>query len=82
MFGTPERLPALGAPFSTVITTSMVQYLNEKIADVDCMYDALIIHCVARIVAVPKNDLAHLIALLCYRKQFFDISIRNIYSVV
>jgi hypothetical protein len=31
MFGVPERLPAFGArSFSTVITTSMVQALNEK----------------------------------------------------
>jgi hypothetical protein len=38
MFGAPERLPAFGARiFSTVITTSGVQNLNEKIAGVDCM---------------------------------------------
>jgi hypothetical protein len=38
MFDTPERLPAFGAcTFSTVITTSVVQDLNEKIAGVDCM---------------------------------------------
>jgi hypothetical protein len=40
MCGAPERLPAFGArTFSSVITTSMVQYLliNEKIAGVDCM---------------------------------------------
>jgi hypothetical protein len=55
MFGAPERLPAFGArPFPVLITTSMVQDVNEKIAGVDCMYDALIIHCVARIVAVPQ----------------------------
>jgi hypothetical protein len=36
MFGAPERLPAFGArTFSTLITTSMVQVLNEKIAGVD-----------------------------------------------
>jgi hypothetical protein len=36
--GAPERLPVFGArTFSTVITTSMVQDLNEKIASVDCM---------------------------------------------
>jgi hypothetical protein len=36
MFGAPERLPAFGArTFSTVITTSMIQYLNEKIDGVD-----------------------------------------------
>jgi hypothetical protein len=35
MCGAPERLPALGArTFSTVITTSMVQGSNEKIAGV------------------------------------------------
>jgi hypothetical protein len=38
MFGASERLPALGArTFSAVITTSVVQDLNEKIADIDCM---------------------------------------------
>jgi hypothetical protein len=38
MFGAPERLPAFGArTFSTVITTFVVQDLNEKIAGVDCM---------------------------------------------
>jgi hypothetical protein len=37
MFGAPERLPAIGArTFSTVITTSVVQDLTEKIADVGC----------------------------------------------
>jgi hypothetical protein len=36
MFGAPERLPAFGARiFPTVITTSVVQDLNEKIAGVD-----------------------------------------------
>jgi hypothetical protein len=38
MFGVPERLPAFSVrTFSTVITTSMVQDLNAKIAGVDCM---------------------------------------------
>jgi hypothetical protein len=38
MFGAPERMPAFGArTFSTVITTSVVQELNEHIAGVDCM---------------------------------------------
>jgi hypothetical protein len=38
MSGAPERLPLFGAgTFSTVITTSVVQELNEKIAGVDCM---------------------------------------------
>jgi hypothetical protein len=38
MPGAPERLPAFGArTFSTIITTSVVQELNEKIAGVDCM---------------------------------------------
>jgi hypothetical protein len=38
MFGAPERLPAFGAcTFYTVITTSVAQDLNEKIAGVDCM---------------------------------------------
>jgi hypothetical protein len=38
MFDAPERLTAFGArTFSTVITTSMVQDLNEKNASVDCM---------------------------------------------
>jgi hypothetical protein len=37
MYGSPECLPAFGArTFSTVITTSMVQGLNEK-NDADCM---------------------------------------------
>jgi hypothetical protein len=37
MFGAPERLPAFGArTFPTVITTSIVQDFNEKIAGVDC----------------------------------------------
>jgi hypothetical protein len=36
--GAPERLPAFGArTFSTVITTSAVQDLNENMAGVDCM---------------------------------------------
>jgi hypothetical protein len=38
MCGAPERLSAFGARiFPTVITTSVVQDLNEKIAGVDCM---------------------------------------------
>jgi hypothetical protein len=38
MFDALERLSAFCArPFSTVIITSMVQDLNEKIAGVDCM---------------------------------------------
>jgi hypothetical protein len=38
MCGAPERLPVFGAStFSTVITTFVVQDLNEKIAGVDCM---------------------------------------------
>jgi hypothetical protein len=38
MFGGPERLPAFGArPFPTVITTSVVQDLTEKIAGIDWM---------------------------------------------
>jgi hypothetical protein len=38
MCGAPERLPAFGArTFSTVITTSVVQDLNEKISSVDYM---------------------------------------------
>jgi hypothetical protein len=38
MYGAPERLSAFGAcTFSTVITTSMVQDLNEKIAGIDCL---------------------------------------------
>jgi hypothetical protein len=38
MFGAHKRLPAFGArTFSTVITTSVAQDLNEKIAGVDCM---------------------------------------------
>jgi hypothetical protein len=36
MFGAPERLPAFGVrTFPTVITTSVVQDLNVKIAAVD-----------------------------------------------
>jgi hypothetical protein len=38
MFSAPERLPAFSAGiFSTVITTSVVQYFNEKIAGIDCV---------------------------------------------
>jgi hypothetical protein len=38
MCGAPERLPVFGArTYSTVITTSVVQDLNEKIAGVDYM---------------------------------------------
>jgi hypothetical protein len=38
MCGAPERLPAFGArTLSTVVTTSVVEDLNEKIAGVDCM---------------------------------------------
>jgi hypothetical protein len=55
MFGAPERLPVFGArTFPTVITTSEVQDLNEKIAGVD---DVLNIHCFAYIVAEPLCDL-------------------------
>jgi hypothetical protein len=51
MCGAPEHLPAFGAhSFSTVITTSVVQALNEKVAGVDCMMRWLY---VARIVAAP-----------------------------
>jgi hypothetical protein len=41
MCGAPERLSAFGVrAFPTVITTSLVQDLNEKIAAIDCMiYD-------------------------------------------
>jgi hypothetical protein len=38
MFGAPKRLPAFGShTFPTVITTSVVQDLIEKIAGVDFM---------------------------------------------
>jgi hypothetical protein len=38
MLGAPERLPEFGArTFSNVLTTSVVQDLNGKIAGVDCM---------------------------------------------
>jgi hypothetical protein len=38
MFDALERLPAFGArTFSAVITTSVVQDLNEKIDGVDCL---------------------------------------------
>jgi hypothetical protein len=38
MFGVLERLPAFGErTFPNVITTSVVQDFNEKIAGVDCM---------------------------------------------
>jgi hypothetical protein len=38
MFGAPERVPAFGVrTFSTVITTSGVKELNEKIDGVGCM---------------------------------------------
>jgi hypothetical protein len=38
MFGALERLTAFGArTFSTVITTYVVQELNEKIAGFECM---------------------------------------------
>jgi hypothetical protein len=38
MFGATERLPVFGArTFSIVITTLVVQDLNEKIAGIDCM---------------------------------------------
>jgi hypothetical protein len=38
MFDAPERLPAFGArTFHTVITTSLVQDLTERIAGIDCM---------------------------------------------
>jgi hypothetical protein len=42
MFGSPKRMPTFGArTFSAVITTSMVQDLNEKLAVVDCMMRCL-----------------------------------------
>jgi hypothetical protein len=38
MFSTPERLPAFSAhTFPTLITASVFQDFNEKIAGVDCM---------------------------------------------
>jgi hypothetical protein len=38
MCGAPERLSAFGArTFPSVITTSVVHDLNEKVAGVDCM---------------------------------------------
>jgi hypothetical protein len=38
MFGAPKRLLGFGArTFSYVITTSVVQDINEKITGVDCM---------------------------------------------
>jgi hypothetical protein len=37
MFGTPERLSLGASTFPTVIKTSVVQDLNQKIAGVDCM---------------------------------------------
>jgi hypothetical protein len=37
MFGAPERQAFGARTFSTVITTSVVQDLNEKISGVDCM---------------------------------------------
>jgi hypothetical protein len=38
MFGAPERLLVFGPrPFSSVISTRMVQDLNEKINGVECM---------------------------------------------
>jgi hypothetical protein len=49
MFDAPERRRT----FSTVITTPMVQDLNEKSLALIVQYDALVIHCVARIVAEP-----------------------------
>jgi hypothetical protein len=55
MFGAPERLPAFGArTVSTVITTFVVQDLKEQ-NRWRWLSDALIIHCVARIVAEPKK---------------------------
>jgi hypothetical protein len=42
MFGSNKRLPAFSArTFATVITTSMVQDFNEKIAGVECMMRCL-----------------------------------------
>jgi hypothetical protein len=42
MWAAPERLSAFGArTFPTVITTSVVQDLKEKIAGVDCMICSL-----------------------------------------
>jgi hypothetical protein len=72
MFSAPESLPGgFGArTFSTEITTSMVQDLNEKI---DCMYYALIIYCVARIVA---ETLSHITA--CTVKTEFGAPLPNI----
>jgi hypothetical protein len=49
MLVAPERLPAFGArTFSTVITISMVQDLNEKIAVVDCMMRYFLLRCTYR----------------------------------
>jgi hypothetical protein len=42
MFGTPEHLPEFGKrTFSTAITTSVAQDLNQKIAGVGCMMRSL-----------------------------------------
>jgi hypothetical protein len=79
MFGTPERLPAFGTrTFSTVITASVLQDLNEKIAGVDCTYDALIIHCVVRIVAEPffHTRKWHRIQLYC---SMHSLQLRSLY---
>jgi hypothetical protein len=44
MCGAPEHLPAFSAhTFSTVITTPVVQDLNEKIVGFDCMMRLLYI---------------------------------------
>jgi hypothetical protein len=49
MCGAPERLPAFGArTFSTVIKTSVVQNINEKIAGVDCMMRYYPLRCTYR----------------------------------
>jgi hypothetical protein len=56
MCGAPECLSAFGArTFSTVITTSVVQDWNEK-NQWRWLYDALIICCVARLVAASAMD--------------------------
>jgi hypothetical protein len=55
MCGAPERLPAFGArTFSTVITTSVVQDLNEKmLALIVCCVDYML-RCTYRSSTVKK----------------------------
>jgi hypothetical protein len=83
MCGAPERLPAFGAhTFSNVITISKIihgtglKWKNRW----RWLYDTLIIHCVARIVAAPTSrpwDTCHHDSAIYIWCCFYELNIRS-----